>query len=346
MQENKMLYEGIMTELHHDKELRGVIEASQDQIKTCNHKLYKYYSCDSKYILENLRNDIVYCSNPKEFNDPFDCNPGISVDELVKMALFRYYTTYIPGIREKSAVCMAIDRYSAMTVEQKEQCEIIVKSNVDYIQKCTQLVTLLGMEEQFQTTDFETIYLMVDEKQNELKNKLSEHIGISCFTTKYDNLLMWSHYANKHTGICVEYDFSTLFNETNNIGIVLPVDYSDRRKCFPFEKAFKYSKNKVTKDTARKLLPDFIKMLLSKSAEWQYEDEWRMVIFPRGDESRKIFFPYISKIILGSSMKKEHCDEIYNIAMQKNIVVERSNLKRDKFGLEFQKENLPRKVLS
>ena len=93
-------------------------------------------------------------------------------------------------------------------------------------------------------------------------------------------------------------------------------------------------------------MPDFIKMLLCKSTEWQYEDEWRFLIFPLNDKGREIYFPHISKIILGSGMKKEYRIEICDMAAKKNIVVENAVLKRDKFGLEFWKENLPRKVLS
>ena len=35
-----------------------------------------------------------------------------------------------------------------------------------------------------------------------------EQFGISCFTTKHDNFLMWSHYADNHRGVCLEFDFS------------------------------------------------------------------------------------------------------------------------------------------
>jgi hypothetical protein len=29
---------------------------------------------------------------------------------------------------------------------------------------------------------------------------------ISCFSTEYDNLLMWAHYANKHCGVVMKFD--------------------------------------------------------------------------------------------------------------------------------------------
>lgn len=30
--------------------------------------------------------------------------------------------------------------------------------------------------------------------------------GVKCFTPKDANILMWSHYANSHKGICLEFD--------------------------------------------------------------------------------------------------------------------------------------------
>lgn len=337
MHKNETLYDTLMIELHRDKELHSIIDRSFNKIKDYNYKLYRYYSLESSCALENIKNNIIYGADPREFNDPFDCNPGISVDELVKMALCHYYKTYIPGIRQKTMFEKAINVFSNMSDEKIKLFDTIVKNDMDYLQKCVELASLLGVAEEFETVDFEGIYKYIDEQQHELKNKLSKNIGISCFTTKCDNLLMWSHYANKHTGICVEYDFSSLFEVTNKAGLLLPVEYLNDRVCFPFEKTFRYSKNKVTKDTARKLLPDFIKMLLRKSEEWKYEEEWRLMIFLREEKERKIYFPHISKIILGCDFKTENHHLINSIARDKNITIEQAVLKRDKFGLELQK---------
>lgn len=29
---------------------------------------------------------------------------------------------------------------------------------------------------------------------------------ISCFSKRYDSILMWSHYASSHEGVCIEFD--------------------------------------------------------------------------------------------------------------------------------------------
>ncbi|MEI0566419.1 tetratricopeptide repeat protein [Brachyspira pulli] len=40
---------------------------------------------------------------------------------------------------------------------------------------------------------------------------LLERIKVACLTTHNDNTLMWSHYADKHQGICIEYDISNIY---------------------------------------------------------------------------------------------------------------------------------------
>jgi hypothetical protein len=37
-------------------------------------------------------------------------------------------------------------------------------------------------------------------------NKLLGHIGVACFSKTNRSILMWSHYAKDHTGICIEYN--------------------------------------------------------------------------------------------------------------------------------------------
>jgi hypothetical protein len=54
-----------------------------------------------------------------------------------------------------------------------------------------------------------------------LRQTLSRDTGLLCFSESWDHLLMWSHYANKHQGICLGFDVDDKF--------VARVKYSDRR---------------------------------------------------------------------------------------------------------------------
>lgn len=90
--------------------------------------------------------------------------------------------------------------------------------------------------------------------------------GITCFSEKVDNVLMWSHYGSHHKGYCLE--FST-----------------DRD---PFDKAVKvtYSKQLPTIDLLHVLNydnnPDHLEAAVKsiycvKSEDWCYESEWRVI---------------------------------------------------------------------
>ena len=86
---------------------------------------------------------------------------------------------------------------------------------------------------------------------------ISERYRVYCLSTKPDCELMWAHYANKHQGICLEF---ALPNSVLNLA--LKVSYS---KIYPF---FDITDSRAEHN----LMP-----LLSKSAAWAYEDEYRLV---------------------------------------------------------------------
>ena len=94
------------------------------------------------------------------------------------------------------------------------------------------------------------------------------------FSERGDNLLMWSHYGDKHTGACIEFDTVCLEREIDKIE---PVTYADefgaKRKeiPLPFEGESDYSphyQNRVRR------------FLSSKAKEWEYEKEWRLIVPP------------------------------------------------------------------
>lgn len=96
--------------------------------------------------------------------------------------------------------------------------------------------------------------------------RLKTTVGISCLSESSDSLLMWAHYANNHRGICVEYE---LIEINTQLGFTpVPIIYSD-------QKARLTSINPDTIDVDSTGM--FIESLTSKSPEWSYEKEWRII---------------------------------------------------------------------
>lgn len=97
-----------------------------------------------------------------------------------------------------------------------------------------------------------------------------ESIGVLCLTSKSDDLLMWSHYASSHTGVCIGFDSACPpFNTARQIG------YNEERPSIS-TLALERCEDELVKN-----------VLFSKSRHWQYEAEWRCIKRPvRTDELR------------------------------------------------------------
>lgn len=91
---------------------------------------------------------------------------------------------------------------------------------------------------------------------------LSE-IGVHCLSTTYNDILMRSHYAEKHSGICIGFD-----SGVEPFCSAREVHYSDER---PRVSVLHSALN------TEQLIRD---VLFRKSKHWQYEREWRIVKRP------------------------------------------------------------------
>lgn len=87
--------------------------------------------------------------------------------------------------------------------------------------------------------------------------QLSE-FRICCFSQLFDNILMWSHYADMHKGVCVGFDTTKdeLFNDSTIIS------YEDQVPIY----------NIIT-DT----FEDIRRAIYTKSIDWEYEKEIRII---------------------------------------------------------------------
>jgi Protein of unknown function (DUF2971) len=83
--------------------------------------------------------------------------------------------------------------------------------------------------------------------------------GVTCFSETNENLLMWSHYADRGQGICLEFDTA----------------YA------PFDKFRKvdYTEDIPEIDLTQVLIEDdhdeILRLYCTKSLHWSYEREWR-----------------------------------------------------------------------
>lgn len=140
------------------------------------------------------------------------------------------------------------------------------------------------------------------EKRFELTNKsikeVKESFGISCFSKKFDNLVMWAHYSDKHNGVVIKFD---ILEDADFFMTPFPIKY---KTDYP---TFNYLRNKAP-------LGQFL--LETKSIDWQYEYELR--IMKRGPGLYKLKKTAIKEIIFGCRVSKSVKNRISRIATRRN----------------------------
>lgn len=207
---------------------KELFEKWSSKVKKCVEKrIYPRYLYKYRKLGEHTKDIIIYnrmrFSSPSEFNDPFDFNLPINLEESIKKIKKEDFDSYSDKLKN-------IGNNSSS--ENNELC-------VNYL--------------------FEN-----PSKTKETILKFFEEIGVSCFSKKYDNILMWSHYTENHKGICLKFDilksldfFTPLLDVEYKKKIDLEIVNYFRNpdefminttrtkfKCWKYEKEFRSVKNK------------------------------------------------------------------------------------------------------
>lgn len=171
-----------------------------------------------------VRDKRIYCSNPADFNDPWDCKLHFNTDVLKD-----------PIERQKHAQ-WALDlcqRKAPMAPEAQERMRQTFLNNP------------------------EATSVLINQLSAELAIDIAEQYRVYCLGPDPKNLLMWSHYADSHRGICLK------FSLRNDIFCsALKCEYTS---TFPAIKLYNDS------DEAALIA------LLFKGDVWRYEKEYRVI---------------------------------------------------------------------
>lgn len=87
----------------------------------------------------------------------------------------------------------------------------------------------------------------------------------SCFTKGMDNILMWSHYADSHRGVVVEF---TPINKPFTDAVLVPMKYERISR-------FNFGWGNLDNDVS--IQNNVCSLLSTKSEVWSYENEVRMI---------------------------------------------------------------------
>lgn len=173
-----------------------------------------------------------------------------------------------------------------------------------------------------------------------LRADLASEAGICCFTCKTDDLLMWSHYADSHRGVCLLYE--------------IPADYFMSRYSQEVDNAFffvgaapvRYGANVFHDWLANDDLDSphdgsiaenaMTILFTSKAPAWSHEEEFRIVTRRPG----KLGFEpgFLKQVTFGLATPEEHRKLVAQVARRANKNVVLSEVKRSAdsdFGIKF-----------
>jgi len=257
--------------------------------------LFKYRPIN-KNTLDCLERGSIWVSSAESQNDPFDSslfyNDNEFIDTFFRRATFKtdFFKNY------------------GVEISDTEIKQIHLNSNPN--QKFIELCKLKNINR-----DYDILSSMKVRKSETKKfiKKIKNEIKLSSFSERNDSILMWSHYSDKHKGICIEYDFN---NEDYILNFLEPIYYTNQ--IISLSKA--YGNSRYT---------GLIKVAaISKALDWQYEKEWRIVFpEPKPNSSGHFKVPKPKAIYLGTNHKENtpentsYCNKIESLCKELNIPI-------------------------
>jgi hypothetical protein len=177
-------------------------------------------SCSLERLKRMIVHGEIYFGSSFDFNDPFDCRPVVTLDcsdeEFVRSCV-------------ESARARLGERGAAL-MDSQIRSTLGTPEDLRHPSNLVRLETLMA--------------------------KFIAENGVFCAAERPDNILMWSHYAESFTGVCLEIDTE----EFEYLGEVI---YCTERPVI----------NLLPSGDSAEVRVD--KALFSKFIVWEYEQEWR-----------------------------------------------------------------------
>lgn len=238
------------------------IERERENWESCRKRrapryLYTYRPIDD-YLRDTIISRQVYLSDPLSFNDPFDCQLPV----------------------EFTSTPENVKRHTEDILSRHQQR---FDDPIKFQQIANEARALAERGEMRNRRELEV---------NMWKGMRNN--GIICFSETPRDILMWSHYASKHQGVCLQFDTRIHGNWMRDCAAVYYSGVCPRLNWI--------------EDDQSEL---FDRLVLTKSSHWKYEREWRM-FFNTPQISRLQSFPpnALRSIIFGYQCPASRVREI------------------------------------
>jgi hypothetical protein len=223
-----------------------------------------------------------YFASPSSFNDPFDCRPNFTLEGTEDSV-----RSYLRGMWARQAPHMS---------EAERHAE------VDAILSDPSRDPRIPDNNRLFAAAYDSL--------------VTAQVGVLCLSEVHDDILMWSHYADSHRGICLVYETNYEF-----FAHALPVRYQQERPRI----------NPITQSTEEML----DSAIFTKSRAWAYEKEWRILQYQQGVGERQSPPRALKAIILGVALSgtDRHLVETWAKASPAKPTVLRAFLSPSEFAI-------------
>ena len=159
--------------------------------------------------------------------------------------------------------------------------------------------------------------------QRQVTDLILNGFAYFCMAKEPDNILMWSHYADSHKGVCLKFD---LLQDLDTFALTVPVDYNSEYPEF---------------DTLNG--NPGINIITRKSPDWAYEHEHRTVKV-KEHGLHQINKEALVEIIFGCRTLKRNRTRIRNLARNKgfnNVSFSEAVVNPEAYKLDIQPYSFP-----
>jgi len=245
-------------------------------------RLYKYETLNAR-TLQNIKGQILYFGSPLGFNDPYDCalTPNIVTPNDDEVEAVR--AAYLAKERLTTG-----QRYELLTKTTQEFRDVLLRAAYSGIRNSTE--------------------------------KFLNSRGVTCFSERNDDLLMWSHYGGRYKGVCLEFDTSAEAFEK-----ISPVRYLQSLPTL-----------NVSEILLGQDLEQAWQLFCTKSESWSYEREWRAIHEVTG--TKYIYPPQaLTAVYFGPDIDNESLEIVCLVLAGQNETVRYYKGERSKteFRVEF-----------
>ena len=271
--------------------------------------LYRYCAINN-FSLNSLFTNTIFVSDPSKFNDPYDSTFALTYN-LGKQLLDDAASAFDKSSKYYENYKQLFDGNLS---EKDELCRYEIYRNF------CDAGSLGG--------------ILLDQHQK--AKEFVRNRSVACLSalepTQPKAILMWSHYAEQHKGICLAYNKSKLesaLNNTNVKFILEPVVYKSNRNIYEkIPDSIGYDFGSIE----RFLLDS----LFRKANFWRYEKEYRLVAesAPQSIDCAGA----LEKIYFGTRTPSVDMDTIFSFAFYNKISLVKTDIDYEKYRIKKLKE--------